>query len=176
MQYDNNKPRYIRYAIYVALIVLSAILQNSPGGLPEIFGARAFLLLSVCVSIAMFEREIPAAIFGAFSGILWDVSSGKDGFNALVLLILCAICSLLISHIMRNNVLTALVLGSGSIMIYNILYVLVNLVAQGAGLSVKQFFIFYIPSSIYTLVFVPIVYFLVSLIYSSNKTADEQKF
>lgn len=176
MRYDNNKPKYIRYIIYVALIVFSSILQNSPGGIPEIFGARAFLLLSVCVSIAMFEREIAAAIFGVVSGVLWDISSGNDGFNALVLLLICATCSLLISHFMRNNVLTALVLGSGSVVIYNILYVVINLVAEGAGPSIKQLFIFYLPSSIYTLAFVPVSYFLTSWIYSSYKTADEQKF
>lgn len=173
MHYDNNKPKYIRYVIYAVILVLTAILQNSPGGIPEIFGARAFILLPACVSIAMFEREIAAAVFGAFAGFLWDVSLGRDGFNAFLLLLICAICSLLISHFMRNNVLTGLVLGAGSVVIYNIIYVIVNLIADGAGLSVKQVFTFYLPSGVYTLIFVPIFYFLTSWVFNSHKTADE---
>ena len=173
MHYGNNKPKYIRYAIYTVLLVLTAILQNSPGGIPDIFGARALILLPVCVSIAMFEREIAAALFGVFAGFLWDVSTGRDGFNAFLLLIICAICSLLISHFMRNNVLTALVLGSGSVVLYSVIYVIVNLIAAGAGISVKQLFTFYLLSGVYTLIFVPVFYFITSWIYNSHKTADE---
>ena len=173
MHYDNNKPKYIRYIIYTALIILVAILQNSLNIIPEIFGARAFVLLPLCVSIAMFEREIASAVFGAVAGILWDLSSGQDGFNAFVLLVIGAVCSLLISHFMRRNVLTALVLGSGSVVAYNIIYVLINLVAQGAGNSFKLLFTFYLLSGIYTILFIPVCYFLVSYIHENYKTSDE---
>ena len=74
MHYDNNRPKYIRYIIYIVLIVLTAVLQNSLNIIPEIFGARAFVLLSLCVCIAMYEREIASAVFGVIAGVLWDVS------------------------------------------------------------------------------------------------------
>ncbi|MBO5066692.1 MAG: rod shape-determining protein MreD [Clostridia bacterium] len=173
MHYDNNRPKYIRYAIYTAVIVFAAVLQNSLNIIPEIFGARAFILLPLCVCIAMFEREIASAVFGAVAGVLWDVSAGQDGFNAFVLLLIGAVCSLLISHFMRRNVLTAAVLGAGSIAVYNILYVLINLMAQGSGGSVKELFVFYLLSGIYTMIFVPVGYFLVSYIHENHKTADE---
>ena len=172
MHYDNNRPKYIRYAIYTALIVLTAVLQNSLNIVPEIFGARAFLLLPLCVCIAMHEREIASAVFGVIAGVLWDVSTGQDGFNALILLIVGAVCSLLISHFMRRNILTALVLGSGTVIAYSISYVLINLVAQGAGNPIKQLFTFYLLSGIYTLVFVPVCYLLISHIYNNYKTAE----
>lgn len=170
MHYDNNKPKYVRYVIYVALIVLAAVLQNSLNIIPTVFGARAFILLPLCVCIAMFEREISSAVFGVVAGVLWDVSSGQDGFNALLLLLICAVCSLLVSHLMRRNVLTATVLGAGSVAAYNIIYVLINLVAQGAGNSIKQLFTFYLLSGIYTIIFVPVCYFLISYIYENHKT------
>ena len=173
MHYGNNKPKYIRYAIYVAVIVIATILQNSPGGIPEVLGARALVILPACVSIAMFEREIAAGVFGVVAGCLWDVSSGTDGNNAFVLLVVCAVCSLLISHFMRNNVLTALVLGSGGIVIYNFARIIFDIWLEGAGISLKQFFTFYFTSGIYTLAFVPVFYFIVSWIYNSHKTADE---
>lgn len=173
MHYDNNRPKYARYAIYTALIIFAAVLQNSVNIIPEIFNARAFILLPLCVCIAMFEREIASAVFGVVAGVLWDVSAGQDGFNAFVLLLICAVCSLLISHFMRRNVLTAVVLGTGAVAAYNIIYVLVNLVAQGAGNSIKQLFTFYLVSGIYTLVFIPVGYFLISYIHENHKTADE---
>ncbi len=173
MHYGNNKPKYIRFGLYVLIIGLVALVQNSPYILPDIFGARAFILLPLLVSIAMFEREIAAAVFGVLAGVLWDIGSARDGFNSIVLLLICAVCSLLIIRLMRNNILTALVLGAGSVISYCVLYILINLVLSGAGASVIQVFTFYLPSCIYTLVFVPIFYFPVSWIFNSHKTADE---
>lgn len=173
MHYGNNKQKYIRFGLYALIILVVALVQNSPYVLPEIFGARALLLLPLVVSIAMFEREIAAAVFGAVAGILWDICSVKDGFNSIVLLLICALCSLLIIRLMRNNILTALVLGAGAIISYNTIYIIVNLLLSGAGASIGQIFTFYLPTGLYTLVFIPVFYFPISWIYNSHKTADE---
>ena len=170
MHYGDNKPKYIRWAIFGALLVISVLLQNSVGGLLEVFGARVFLCIPFLIAIAMFEREVPAAIFGALAGALWDVSSGVDGFNTIVLMALGAVCSLLISHLMRNNLVTALVLGAGSIAAYEIIYVAVRF--WDAGSPVRQIFTFYLPSLIITVVFVPVCYFIVKSIYNSYKIAE----
>lgn len=170
MHYGDNKPKYIRWAIFGAILAVSVLLQNSIGGLLEIFGARVFLCIPFCIAIAMFEREVPAAILGAFAGALWDVSSGVDGFNTLVLMILCAVSSLLISHLMQNNLITALVIGAGSIAAYEFLYIVIRF--WGAGSPVRQIFTFYLPSLIITGVFIPICYFLVKFIYNSFKIAE----
>ena len=170
MHYGDNKPKYIRWAIFGALLVVSVLLQNSVGGLLEFLGARVFLCIPFLVAIAMFEREVPAAIFGAFAGALWDVSSGVDGFNTIVLMALCAVSSLLISHLMRNNLITALVLGAGSVTAYEIIYIAVRF--WGAGSPIRQIFTFYLPSLIITVVFVPVCYFIVKAIYKSYKIAE----
>ncbi len=168
MRYDNNKNKYIRYAIYGITVVITVLLQNSPGAFPEIFGARAFVTIPLCIAVAMHEREITAAVFGAATGVLLDVCTANDGFNSVVLMLLAAVCSLLISHFMQNNAVTALVLNAGAIGIYSELYVVVNLVLSGAGVSLKQFAVFYLPSIIYTMVFVPVYYHLVKWFYSKS--------
>lgn len=170
LHYDNNKPKYIRWAIFGALLILSVLLQNSVGGLLEFFGARVLLTIPLCIAVAMFEREVAAAIFGALAGAFWDVSSGVDGFNTIVLMILCAVSSLLISHFMRNNLVTALVLGAGSVAAYEIIYVAVRF--WGAGNPVRQIFTFYLPSLIITVVFLPVCYFIVRFIYNNYKIAE----
>ena len=165
MHYGDNKPKYIRWAIFGALLVVSVLLQNSVGGLFEFFGIRVFLSIPFCVAVAMFEREVPAALLGAFAGALWDVSSGVDGFNTIILMAICSVCSLLISHLMQNNIITALVLGAGSITAYEILYISIRF--WGAGNPLRQIFTFYAPSLIITVVFVPVCYFIVKRIYKS---------
>ena len=170
MHYGDNKPKYIRWAIFCALLVFSVLLQNSVGGLLEFFGVRVFLCIPFCIAVAMFEREVPAAILGALAGALWDISSGVDGFNTIILMALSAISSLLISHLMQNNIITALVLGAGSVTTYEILYIAIRF--WGAGSPIRQIFKFYLPSLIVTVAFVPVCYFIVKRIYDSYKIAE----
>lgn len=170
LHYGNNKPKYIRWVIFGLLLVASVLLQNSVGGLSEVFSTRVFLCIPFLVAISMFEREVPAAIFGVLAGALWDVSSGVDGFNTIVLMALSAVCSLLISHLMRNNLVTALVLGAGSIAAYEIIYIAVRF--WGAGSPIRLIFTFYLPTLIITVLFVPICYFIVKSIYNSYKVAE----
>ena len=170
MHYEDNKPKFIRWAIFCGLLAISVLLQNSVGGLLDFFGARVFLCIPLCIAVAMFEREVPAAVFGAFAGALWDVSSSFDGFNTFVLMALCAVSSLLISHLMQNNIVTAFVLGAGSVAAYEIVYVAVRF--WGAGNPLRQIFMFYLPSLIVTLIFVPVCYYLVKNIYNSYKITE----
>ena len=170
MHYGDNKPKYIRWAIFGVLLMISVLLQNSVGGLLDFLGVRVFLSIPLCVAIAMFEREVPAAIFGAFAGALWDVSSGVDGFNTIILMAVGAVCSLLISHLMQNNIITSLVLGAGSITAYEIIYTLTRF--WGAGSPFRQIFTFYLPSLVVTVAFVPICYFAVKRIYDSYKIVE----
>lgn len=171
MQYGDNRPKIIRRIIFAVLIVLAVLLQNSAGGLTEIFGARIFIVIPLCVSVAMFEREVAAALFGAFAGVLCDVSGGADGFNAFVLTVLCAVCSLFVSRIMRNNVLSALVLGSATVALYEIIYIAVRIIAVGNPL--RQIFTFYIPSFLLTVLFIPLCYVITKEIYSRHRTVEE---
>ncbi len=159
--------------IYGAVIVLTTLLQSSNVGFPAILGARPFLLLPLVVSIAMHEREIPAAVFGVVTGIMWDVTSAKEGFSALVLMLLSVTCSVLISHIMRNNIITAFVLGAGALATYQVLYIFVNIILSGAGGGLRLLFTFYLPSFVYTIVFIPVFYYLVKYIFSSHRATDE---
>ena len=170
MHYGDNKPKYIRYSIYSVIILIAFALQSTSVAFPEIFGARAFLLVCVAISIAMHEREIPAAIFGAACGILADTAAGLEGFNSLVLTILCAVCSILISHLMQNNIVTAFVLSAGATVIYEVLYVIVNYCISIGIVPWRQIFTFYLPSFVYTLIFVPVFYYVIKKVFTAYKT------
>ncbi|MBQ6837566.1 MAG: rod shape-determining protein MreD [Clostridia bacterium] len=169
MHYGDNRPKYIRWAIFTLLVVGACVLQNASGSLLEIFGARVFLLIPVCVSVAMFEREVPSAIIGAFAGVMWDISSGADGYNALVIMLLCAGVSLLISHLMRNNIVTALVLGAGATFVYEFIYIIR---IAFAGNPIYSIFTFYLPSFVLTVAFMPVCYYIIKTVYRSFKVTE----
>ena len=121
----------------------------------------------------MFEREITAALLGAFSGLLWDVSTGIDGYNMLVIMLISAVCSILISRVMRNNIVTAIVLGFSGLGVFIFLYIMIFIVLDGGGNPLSQIFRFYIPSFIFTSFFIPLYYYLIKTIFNSNRTVEE---
>lgn len=84
---------------FVTFIFL--ILQTTPGLFS--FGPyKLSLLLPFAISIAIFSDQLPAAVFGAVVGILWDISSGRlVGFGGLILFIMCFLVSLSFSLYFR---------------------------------------------------------------------------
>lgn len=173
MNYDNNRPKIKRRAIFVLFIIITAVLQNTGSRFDGVFSAHAFLLIPLVVSISMFEREITAAILGAFSGLLWDLSAGLDGYNMLVIMLICAVSSILISRLMRNNIVTSLVLGVTAIAVYIFFYILIYIVLDGGGYPFSQIFRFYLPSFILTSAFIPLYYYLIKMIFNSNRIVEE---
>lgn len=173
MNYDNNKPKIKRIVIFVLLVLGTAIIQNTGARFNGVFSAHAFLLLPLVISISMFEREFVSAILGAFAGLLWDLSAGIDGYNMLIIMLVSAVSSILISRLMRNNIITAFVLGLTGIAIYEFLYIYIYVVFDGGGLPLSQIIRFYLPSFIFTSAFIPIYYYIVKMIFQSNRTVEE---
>ena len=110
MMVDFN--RVIRYLAYTLELLLLFMVQETPGLLPHIFGARPVLLFPAVITIALFETELPALFFGVGGGLLCDFGlSGTLGFHALVLGVLCFFISLLVRVYLQNNLATAALTG-----------------------------------------------------------------
>ena len=155
---DLNK--LIRYLAYVLELLVLFMLQETPGLLPSIFGARPVLLFPAVVAIAMLEPEVPALLFGVVGGLFCDFGlSGMLGFHALVLEVLCFFISLVIRTYLQNNMATAILTGVWSI---------------GLVVLAQWFFLYffqysypayalthhYLPKYFYTLLFLPLLYLL----------------
>lgn len=152
---------YIRRAVLAMFIIVAAILQNTDHLFPTIFGIRVFLLIPVVVCISMFEKDV-AVFFGAFAGLLWDITSPTpDGFNTITLLLMAAICGALINYIMRNNIKTAILLTSCALIIYSLCYWLFFVVPMGFEGGAMMLFTYYLPCCAYTIVFMPLIYFMI---------------
>ena len=155
---DLNK--LIRYLAYVLELLVLFMLQETPGLLPSIFGARPVLLFPAVVAIAMLEPEVPALLFGVVGGLFCDFGlSGMLGFHGLVLGVLCFFISLVIRTYLQNNMATAILTGVWSI---------------GLVVLAQWFFLYffqysypayalthhYLPKYFYTLLFLPLLYLL----------------
>ena len=160
-EYD-NKNAYIRRLIFAAGLVFVALLQNTGGLLPSFFGFRAMPLIPAVVCIAMFEREMTGMFFGVFAGLLWDSTASTHGhFHAILLTCIAFACSALITHLFRNNIITASLFSGGALLVYNVVCIVRDLVIGSHWDAGYKILTFYIPSGIYSLLFVVIFYFLV---------------
>lgn len=169
----STKILIIRRAIFAVIILLAHIFQNTGGVFPEAFGIRANLLLPLVVCLGMFEREIAGAFLGLLAGVLWDTAAGLgDGYNALFLMLVGAACGLLINLLMRNNLMTALLLSAAVCTLYAVLYAVFFLLAEGVD-SVGYLLIrYYLPSAAYTFVFTPFWYLAVRAVMRRTKVKD----
>lgn len=96
----------IKWAIFVMLAVFCYTSSTAGSGKPA-----GLLLFPLSVAVAMYEEEIPSAVFGSCAGLLLDVSLGKlPGFTALWLCLCCAGVAALFAQLLRKNIINYLLM------------------------------------------------------------------
>lgn len=159
MTLEKPKKKIIgRYAVLALGILLLSVLQNTDGYFPELFGARAVLLIPVTVSIAMFERDIGGMFFGLFAGALWDVSASGNNFYAIYLVIVGFICGSLINNVLRNNIITASLLSCFWLLLFFAGYWFVHYVLGGLDMAFHMLVRYYLPAYLYSAVLSPLIF------------------
>lgn len=154
-----RKQRAIKYICFCALILLAELFQSTAGLLPEIFGARCFIILPALIILAVTEEESTAAFLGLFAGALWDISSGVHmGFNCIFLAVICFLLSALVNHILRDTFAVNMLMCAVVTVLYCLLYWLMFIVIKGIDGGAVKIFSFYLPSALYTAAVTPIIY------------------
>lgn len=157
-----NLPIYIKRFVLGFIIVLAAVLQNTPDVMPAMFSANPMLLIPVVVSIAMFESEIVSMVFGLIAGLLWDMTASEGHFfHSLILCVSAFFISMLVRRRVRNTLFGSMVMSFAVVFIHNTLYWLLFVFVphpQGAG---GAYFSFYFVSCIYTVLLGIAVYLII---------------
>ena len=156
--------QYVKGAVFAALILLTALFQNS--FLPAA-GARhtAWLLPALITVIAMYEPELNAAVYGVFAGFLWDLASPlPDGVIALLLAVYACACSLLARWLFRRTLLTAAVFCGAGCVICGLLTLLFHYVLKDASALPGVVFTALLPSLLLTAPALPVFWFAVRAI------------
>nr|WP_319489631.1 rod shape-determining protein MreD [uncultured Caproiciproducens sp.] len=155
-----EKLKYLRYFAYTIEILVFFMVQETPGLVPDLFGARPILLIPVALSIAMFENETASMGFGLLCGLLIDFGAGGVlGFHGLLLSVICYSIGLIAANLIQTNFLTAMiiaVISTASIVFLQwVFYYLLFSYAHAAYALTAH----YIPRFCYTAVIMPVAYY-----------------
>lgn len=158
---DNaQKQKIFKRLFWTASIIICAIFQNTPHFQIEIFGARALLLIPVVIAVSMLEKPYISMIFSVFAGSLWDLVSPQfDGKYMLSFFLLSAVVGLLISSLIRNNIVTFMLLSA----VTEFIFVMINYIHDiiiGKSDFFASFVTFYLPVFAYTLLLSPLIYII----------------
>lgn len=105
-----------KWVVFVLIATLMYGFSTAGSG-----ASKALLLFPLVMSAAVFEYEIPSAVFGSACGLLLDVSLDKlPGFTALWLCLCCWGISALFAQLLRKNIVNYLIIFTflGGIYLY----------------------------------------------------------
>ena len=155
--------RYLKWTAYGLLILGAGLLQMAPRVFPAVFGARPLLLIPIVVSIAMFEGPVGGAAAGIAGGLLWDLYADRlFGFSALFLMAICCACGLLVRLLLRNNLLSALLLVGGALLFQGLADWFFTVLLLGRDSPLYVLLHMTLPDLLYSLVLAPLIYALVT--------------
>jgi len=97
--------KYLRRLLLGVLVFLAAAAQNVPW-LPGIYGVRALPLLPLVIAIAVLDQALPGVLYGAFAGLLWDITGPSAVPHAVYLTCAAFICAMLMRYVLIRNALT----------------------------------------------------------------------
>lgn len=157
-----NKNTILRRVILALFVLLTYIFQNTGGLFPAPGGVHAILLIPLTICVAMFEREFAGIFFGLLAGAMLDAfSSDTICFHSVFLTVIGFVAGALITYLMRNNFVCAVILTTASVLIYNTTYFLFYCAFDGTEKPLYIYFRYYFLSVIYTVIFTPLYYFIV---------------
>ena len=143
-----------KHVFLFAVVLLTALFQNTGGLLPSVFGAVFWPLIPVTVAVGMREGELTGLIYGMTAGAFWDVTvSGTDGVHALCLALTGFAAGWLVKFLLRDTMLSfyAVTAGAASLIaaVDWFVFTLIPVGDLGARLLVRH----YIPSALITVAF-----------------------
>lgn len=170
MKYSSDNSQYwrrrlLQWTVFGAIILLAALLQATPSALPRPWGIAALPLPFTAVGLAMIVGPVGGAGAGIACGLLWDVYTDTTfGYHALLLMIVGCACGLLVQWILRNNLLTYLMLTAITLFGITLLdWILHSLVWSAEGAWTLLFRV-YLPSAVYSVLLCPLMYLLIHFI------------
>lgn len=157
-----SKNTIIRRIWLVVILLVTFSVQSTPGLFPAPWGIHAMLLVPATVCTAMFEREFAGVFFGLLSGAMLDAFNAQSVcFHAVTFTVIGFTAGALITHLMRNNLLCAVILTAFFTLIYNSLNFFIYVAFSGIEKPFLVYLRYYFLSVIFTVIFTPVYYFLI---------------
>ncbi len=163
--------KWIAYGLELFLVY---VIQCTPNLLPSFLGVKPLLLVVTAISISMFEGDGPGMWIGLSAGLLMDLQGGNKGFgfNAIVLMLICFACGSLVVFLMRNNIVSAVVLALSGLFVIGLLRWFFFYVLTGAPKAGYYLYAVLLPQIVYTTLAMPIAFYFNRAI-SSHLASEE---
>jgi hypothetical protein len=171
MKIKSNKSRIIlRRTLYSAVLLFLYMLMA--GGLFK--GWQPILIIPLAVAVAMRESEVFASVFGAVCGLVIDLSCDKlFGFSGVWLLPCCLAASLLVSNLIKVNLVNFIWLNAAVCFFMALTDYFFRYFLWRADSASYILVSFTIPSHLSAAILSPLIYFLIRLI--SNKLSPRER-
>ena len=161
-----DRKKWVRWVLYAAELLFLFVLQEMPGLVPPLMGAKPILVLSAVLTMAMLEDAIPAMLLGMTAGLLCDLGGGSPmGYHALVFALLCFFLSSLCGTRMQVHLYTCVLMGIWAAALAVVLDWLLLYLAAGYSLAGYALVNAYLPIYFYTLLMIPVCYGLQKLVF-----------
>lgn len=157
---EESRLKLIRFLGYAIEILAVFVIQETPGLLPELFGARPVLLIPTALSIAMFEGETASMAFGLAAGLLMDFGYGSVlGFHAAMFAVACYLISRITANLFQTNFVTAILIAAVTTALAVLLQWTCFFVFSGYAYPFYALVNHYLPIFGYSVIFMPIAYY-----------------
>lgn len=158
-----QKIRYyavIRWAIYIFLFFVSAVLINVGRGVRPIY------FIPLCICICMNEGEYTSAILGGVCGLIIDEAFGRAffGFSSILMIAFSVGSVLIFRHMLFKNGINVVILTALFTFIHQLLDYFFYYAMWGYEGVNYVFWKIAIPCTLYTVLISPFVYFIVKQI------------
>jgi len=145
--------------LFYFLILLFFFMLMSGGFFPR---WQPFLIIPLAIAVSMFEREVAGALFGAFCGLMIDTACGNlFGMSAIWLMPCALAASLLITNLMRPNVINHLWMVTVTCIIMAFMEYFFKFAIWGEPNSDIVLIMYIVPSYVSAIVLSPLVYLLI---------------
>lgn len=162
-----KKLTVLRYFAYGIEILILYILQGTPNLIPQLYGSKPVILICVALTIAAFEKEVPALFFGLACGVLCDFNlSNTVGYFTIVLTVLCYLEAVIFSSVIVKSFLNSMLYAFCSCVLVIGLYFVFFYIFKGYGNIAYYFVNHYISRIVYTFICTIPMYFLNMLIFA----------
>lgn len=156
-----NRGRYLAFLVNFILIIFLFVIRYSGLITLAIGHAVPITLIPLVVAVSLFFGEWYGAAAGLFAGALMDSSmSGSSCFNTLTVMLLGLLCGVLSSYYMNKNIRSAACLSLGSAFLYLFARQTFFYSFKGITVGAEYYSTYFIPTVIYTAVFIIPFYFL----------------
>lgn len=164
---------FLRWLSYAAVLLLFYVMECNP----IIPGFCPLLLIPLATSVAMYEGDLAAGVFGVFCGLMLDLANGVTvtGFSALLLLCACPFISLMSRFLIKKTFVSHLILNAAVCVVMALLdLVFLHWVWEG-GQSVISFRKVILPAYGGAIFWSIPIYALISFISARFRPKEQQR-